>query len=86
MEVANPQRMGDGVSLVNPTALRSDDNPSAPHPQRINSRSSSSFHRGAEPAQIDCRYPTLPISPNMNPQQQPNIMNRAASLLRGKSG
>lgn len=30
MEVANPQRMGEDVSLVNPTALRSDDNPSAP--------------------------------------------------------
>ena len=34
MEVANPQRMGDAVPLVNPTRIRSADNPNGPPQSR----------------------------------------------------
>lgn len=82
MEVANPQRMGDGVSLVNPTASRSDDNPSAPHTLRLYQHSTSSFHRGNEPAKVNRHQPTSPSFTLQNNRRQCRKPRRQITLAR----
>ena len=75
MEVANPQRMGDAVPLVNPTRFRSDDNPSGP-PKRIRPRPINNLNRLAEITQ--------PFTGNLDFNR--SYRARIASPIRHASG